>query len=93
MGREQVLPGALARVSGCRTPAVAIGCFPGAYTLMNLLPFLAFGWLAIGVVAAIVLRTRRPATFHALGRSFPPARPASSAIPRSKADHLNQVSR
>ena len=173
MGREQVLPGALARVSGCRTPAVAIGClavltlalglpltflyggvrtfgylagigglpvvliylavniavirafrtefraefrlgrhllipgtaalvflfplweilFPSAYMLMNLPPFLAFGWLAIGVVAAIVLRARRPATFHALGRSFPPARPASSAIPRSKADHLNQVSR
>jgi len=33
--------------------------FPGAYTLMNVLPFIAVGWLLIGVVAAGALR-RQP---------------------------------
>jgi amino acid transporter len=39
---------------------------PPAYTLMNLLPFAALGWLSIGAIAAGVLRARRPATFEAL---------------------------
>ena len=43
--------------------------FPGPYTLMNLLPFIAFGWLLAGAGAAAVLRTRRPAVFHRLGRA------------------------
>ncbi len=148
MGREQALPGSLARLSGRQTPVVAIGClavitlaaglpltyvyggaatfgylamigglpvvliyltvnvavirafrtefrgefrpgrhlvipvaaslvflfplwgilFPGPYTLMNLLPFTAFGWLLVGAVAAAILRTRRPAVFQRLGR-------------------------
>jgi hypothetical protein len=55
--------------------------FPSAYTLMNLLPFLAFGWLAIGVVVAIVLRARRPTTLQALGRSFPPAETSQQLDP------------
>ena len=46
--------------------------FPGSYTLTNLLPFIAFGWLLAGVIAAAVLRARRPATFAALGRSRSP---------------------
>lgn len=46
--------------------------FPGAYTLMNLLPFIAFGWLLIGGVVAGVLRARRPAPFQALGRAVAP---------------------
>jgi len=29
--------------------------FPGAYTLMNVLPFIALGWLLVGVVAAAAL--------------------------------------
>jgi len=41
--------------------------FPGSYTLTNLLPFIAFGWLIIGAVAALFLRRRRPATFGTLG--------------------------
>jgi hypothetical protein len=36
---------------------------------MNLLPFMAFGWLLIGAVVAGVLRARRPATFQAPGRA------------------------
>jgi amino acid transporter len=135
MGRDRVLPPALSRLSGRRTPVVAIGClavpavalglpltvayggvrtfgylggaagfavvlvytavnvsvirafrtefrgefsvwrhllipaaailvflfplwgtfFPGSYTLMNVLPFIALGWLLIGVVAAAAL--------------------------------------
>jgi amino acid transporter len=46
--------------------------FPGPYTLVNLLPFIAFGWLAVGAVAAAVLRTRRPAIFGRLGRVAAP---------------------
>jgi len=33
--------------------------FPGSYTLMNVLPFIALGWLLVGVVAAAMLR-RQP---------------------------------
>ena len=153
MGREQVLPGSLARLSGRRTPVVAIGCValltlvlglpltyavggprtfgylagagalsvvliylavniavirafrtefrdqfrlwrhlllpavaavlflfplwgilhPRAYTLVNLLPFVALGWLCLGIIAAGVLRARRPANLEALGRVFTPA--------------------
>jgi amino acid transporter len=46
--------------------------FPGAYTLMNLLPFIALGWLLIGAATAIILRTRRPATFQAVGKGSEP---------------------
>jgi amino acid transporter len=46
---------------------------PSAYTLVNLLPFAALGWLCLGVVAVAVLRVRRPASFQALGRVFLPA--------------------
>jgi hypothetical protein len=35
------------------------------------LPFIAFGWLLAGVIAAAVLRARRPAAFAALGKSSP----------------------
>ena len=45
---------------------------PTAYTLVNLLPFTALGWLALGVIAAAVLRARRPATFKTLGTVFMP---------------------
>jgi hypothetical protein len=40
-------------------------------TLMDLLPFAALGWLGLGVVAAAVLRTRRPASFEMLGKVYP----------------------
>jgi amino acid transporter len=46
---------------------------PPAYTLMNLLPFAALGWLGLGVIAAAVFRARRPASFETLGRVFMPA--------------------
>jgi amino acid transporter len=45
---------------------------PPAYTLVNLLPFAALGWLCLGVAAATVLRARRPASFQALGSVFMP---------------------
>jgi hypothetical protein len=35
---------------------------------MDLLPFVALGWLCLGVIAASVLRARRSASFEALGR-------------------------
>jgi amino acid transporter len=153
MGREQVLPQSLARLSGRHTPVVAIGCvtvlalmlglpltyaYGGARTfgylagagglsvvlvylavnlsvirafrtgfrdefrfwrhlfvpatavvfflfplwgilhprgraLMDLLPFTALGWLGLGVIAVVVLRTRRPESFQAMGRVFAPA--------------------
>jgi hypothetical protein len=40
---------------------------------VNLLPFAALGWLGLGVIAAAVLRARRPASFRTLGRVFMPA--------------------
>jgi amino acid transporter len=153
MGREQALPGSLARLSRRQTPIVAIGCLaaltlalglpftyayggtrtfgylagagglaivlvylavnlavirafrtefrdqfrlwrhllipaaavvvflfplwgiirPPTYTLVNLLPFTALGWLGLGAIAATVLRVRRPASFETLGRTFLPA--------------------
>jgi hypothetical protein len=33
----------------------------------------ALGWLCLGIIAAGVLRHRRPASFEALGRVFAPA--------------------
>jgi amino acid transporter len=63
-------------------PAAAIVLFlfplwgilhPRAYTLVNLLPFAALGWLGLGFIAAGVLRARRPADLEALGRVFTPA--------------------
>jgi amino acid transporter len=153
MGREQALPGSLARLSGRQTPVVAIGgvaglalalglpltyaiggartfgCLAGAAglslvliylavniavirafrtefrdqfrvvrhlvipavaavlflfplwgilhpharRLMDLLPFVALGWLCLGVIVVAVLRSRRPGSFEALGRVFAPA--------------------
>ncbi len=46
---------------------------PRAYTLVNLLPFAALGWLCLGVIAAGVLRARRPASFQTLGKVFMPS--------------------
>jgi len=46
---------------------------PRAWTLMDLLPFAALGWLCLGIVAAGTLRARRPASLEALGRVFIPA--------------------
>ncbi len=43
---------------------------PRAWTLMDLLPFAALGWLCLGVIAVGTLRARRPASFEALGRVF-----------------------
>jgi hypothetical protein len=45
---------------------------PYAYTLVNLLPFIALGWLALGIIAVRILRARRPASFQELGRDFLP---------------------
>jgi len=64
---------------------------PQAYTFADLLPFVAVGWLFIGVIVAGFLRTRRAASFASLGRVFvsddvrplaPPARePPPPKIP------------
>jgi amino acid transporter len=63
-------------------PAVAAALFlfplwgilhPRAYTLVNLLPFVALGWLGLGVIAAGVLRARRPESLGTLGGVFAPA--------------------
>jgi hypothetical protein len=47
---------------------------PRTHHLADLLPFVALGWLALGVIAAGILRARRPASFEATGRVFTPAR-------------------
>ncbi len=47
---------------------------PRAHELVDLLPFVALGWLFLGAIAAGVLRTRRPISFEALGRVFMPRR-------------------
>jgi amino acid transporter len=78
LGRHLVIPAAATVVF--LFPLWGI-LFPGAYTLMNLLPFIAFGWLLIGAVAAGLLRARRPAVFQALGRRAAPddvSRPQTS---------------
>jgi hypothetical protein len=46
---------------------------PRARHLADLLHFTALGWLGVGIVVAVVLRARRPATFETLGRVFVPA--------------------
>jgi amino acid transporter len=46
--------------------------FPGPYTLMNLLPFIAFGWLLAGAGAAAIVRIRRPTVFRRLGQVAAP---------------------
>ncbi|MGH3199869.1 MAG: APC family permease [Streptosporangiaceae bacterium] len=46
---------------------------PHGWTVMDLLPFAALGWLCLGVIAASALRARRPASFEALGRASSPA--------------------
>ena len=62
-------------------PAIAVVIFlfplwgiihPPAYTLVNLLPFLALGWLALGIIVVGVLRVRQPASFQTLGKVFIP---------------------
>jgi amino acid transporter len=45
---------------------------PPAYTLVNLLPFIALGWLALGILSVAILGRRRRATFEALGKVFMP---------------------
>jgi hypothetical protein len=47
---------------------------PRTHHLADLLPFVALGWLALGVIAAGILRARRPPSFEATGRVFTPAR-------------------
>ena len=47
---------------------------PRTHHLADLLPFVALGWLVLGVIAAGILRARRPASFEAIGRVFAPAR-------------------
>jgi amino acid transporter len=46
---------------------------PRTYTLVDLLPFAAIGWLCLGIIAAGVLRARRPASFQTLGKAFMPS--------------------
>jgi amino acid transporter len=43
---------------------------PQVHRLTDLLPFLAFGWLGLGAIAAGFLRARRPGGFAALDRVF-----------------------
>jgi len=43
---------------------------PQPHRLTGLLPFIAFGWLALGAILAAVLRVRQPGRFAALGRVF-----------------------
>jgi hypothetical protein len=56
---------------------------------MDLLPFVALGWLGLGVIAASALRARRPAIFAALGPVSSPAGndpqvPAGAAPPGTR---------
>ncbi len=45
---------------------------PRSGSLVDLLPFVTFGWLLLGVIAAALLRARRPTSFDTLGRVFMP---------------------
>jgi hypothetical protein len=47
---------------------------PHAHRLADLLPFTALAWLGVGVIAAGILRARRPDSFETLGRVFMPAK-------------------
>jgi amino acid transporter len=47
---------------------------PDAYSLLNLLPFIGLVWLCLGILAAGVLRARRPAIFAKLGTTSLPGR-------------------
>ena len=63
-------------------PAVAAALFlfplwgilhPRAHGLVDLLPFVALGWLCLGGIAVAVLRSRRAASSETLGRVVAPA--------------------
>jgi hypothetical protein len=43
---------------------------PHVHTLVDMLPFVALGWLCLGVIAAGVLRIWRPTSFETLGSVF-----------------------
>ena len=43
---------------------------PQPHRLAGLLPFIAFGWFALGAILAAVIRARWPGRFAALGRVF-----------------------
>ena len=47
---------------------------PDTYSLLNLLPFIGLAWLCLGILAAGVLRARRPAIFAKLGTTSLPGR-------------------
>jgi hypothetical protein len=55
--RQENSPSAIAPAEFTRRAAPVA---PGSYTLTNLLPFIVFGWLLAGVIAAVVLRARGP---------------------------------
>ena len=59
---------------GIRTSSWVDLVLAAGRTLVDLLPFAALGWLVLGVFAAAILRTRRPASFEMLGRVFTPAK-------------------
>ena len=68
---------------------------PRAYTLVNLLPFVALGWLCVGVIAAGFLRAKRPAGLEAVGRVFAPAeeQPAEARLPGSTSARVTRPGR
>jgi len=43
---------------------------PHAHRLVDLLPFVALGWLCLGAIVAGILRARRPTSFEELGKVF-----------------------
>jgi amino acid transporter len=59
---------------------------PRARTLVDLLPFAALGWLCLGIIAAGVLRARRPASFETLGKVFTPANNPAGPVPVASGD-------
>ncbi|MGO9781663.1 MAG: APC family permease [Streptosporangiaceae bacterium] len=60
---------------------------PHARTPADLLPFAALGWLGLGVIAACVLRARRPTAFQRLGRVFMPATDSQGAVAPCQTRH------
>ena len=59
---------------------------PRLHRLADLLPFTAFGWLALGATAAGFLRARRPGSFAALGRVFAAKDTAGSGALKSPSE-------
>jgi amino acid transporter len=55
--------------------------YPVPSSPYDILPYIAVGWLALGIVVAVVLKRTRPSLLQAIGRIFVEAEPDDGQVP------------